>query len=900
MKNKLSRFLTVVLVFAGLTSIKAQTDTEFWFAAPEVSVTHGDSPIYLRMSAQNQAANVLISIPANPTFVPIGVVIAANSSQTIDLTPFKSLLENITANTVLNLGLLIQSNNPITAYYEISAPNNPDIFPLKGGNAKGTHFFTPFQNFFDNGSFAIQPYSSFDIVATEDNTTVTITPSIAILGHAANVPFSISLNRGETYSCRAIGILSSEHATGSEITSNLPICVTVKDDSMTNGSCRDLWGDQVIPVNIVGEEYIVMRGFLTNNEYAFILGTEDATDIFIAGSVTPITTINSGQQYTYVIPPGQSTTYIQTSKPTYVLHISGFGCEVGGAILPPIQCTGSEAVYFTRASNDLFGLNIMARNGSQGNFLLNGSATLVPASAFLTVPGTSNNWVAAQINFNTSQVPSGQTSILVNTSTSASYFHLGMMDGGASTGCRYGYFSDFSSANLGGNRFVCLNDSLILSAGENLDSYIWNTGDTTSQITVFNEGIYAVTTSKNGCLSSDTISVASDTMIVDLGPETALLCGENSAYLNAHAGFYSYEWMDLTSNSDSLFAVNADGQYWVEVMSLGGCISRDSIQIQFATIPPTLTLSTTSPSCEGDTITISAMNATNPVSWQGPNAFNETGDIQTFENVTPLLNGTYTATQFNGQCESAPSTLQVVVFPTPNPLIVGDTILCDGDSSLLSFINGPFDDFVWSSGETTPTISSKAGIVTLNVTKNGCSNSISQTIYFAEPTANFNSVPEYFVFLGNAFQFTDSSTASEVSNNLIYDWFLGDGSMDNGVEISHVYADTGLYEVKLIVQNTEGCIDSTSKNVLVVREVIIPNAFSPNGDGMNDVFEIKYLGFFESPELRIFNRWGNQIFMSENYKGDWKGDDYPEGTYYYILDLGIEIPVYKGSVLIAR
>ena len=45
MKNKLSRFLTVVLVFAGLTSIKAQTDTEFWFAAPEVSVTHGDNPI---------------------------------------------------------------------------------------------------------------------------------------------------------------------------------------------------------------------------------------------------------------------------------------------------------------------------------------------------------------------------------------------------------------------------------------------------------------------------------------------------------------------------------------------------------------------------------------------------------------------------------------------------------------------------------------------------------------------------------------------------------------------------------------------------------------------------------------------------------------------------------------
>ena len=900
MKNKLSRFLTLALIFAGLTCIKAQTDTEFWFAAPEVSVTHGDNPIYLRMSAQNQAANVLISIPANPAFVPIGIVIAANSSQTINLTPFKALLENITANTVLNFGLLIQSNNPITAYYEISAPNNPDIFPLKGGNAKGTHFFTPFQNFFDNGTFAVQPYSSFDIVATEDNTTVTITPSIAILGHAANVPFSINLNRGETYSCRATGILSSEHATGSEITSNRPICVTVKDDSMSYGSCRDLWGDQVIPVNIVGEEYIVMRGFLTNDEYAFILGTEDATDIFIAGSVTPVATVNSGQQYTYSIPPGQSTTYIQTSKPAYVLHISGFGCEVGGAILPPIQCTGSDAVYFTRATSDLFGLNIMARNGSQGDFLLNGSATLVPASAFTAVPGTSNNWVAAQINFNTTQVPAGQTSILVNTSTTASLFHLGMIDGGASTGCRYGYFSDFSSANLGGNRFVCINDSLILSAGENLDSYIWNTGDTTSQITVFVEGIYAVTTSKNGCLSSDTISVASDTMVVDLGPETALLCGENVAYLNAHSGFYSYEWMDLSTNSDSIFAVNADGQYWVEAMSLGGCYSRDTIQIQFAVIPPTLTLLSTSPSCEGDTLTLSATGALYPVTWQGPNTFNESGDIQTFEDVTLLLNGTYTATQFNGQCESAPASVQVVVFPIPNPLILGDTILCEGDSSLLSFMNGPFDDFVWSTGETSPAIYTNSGSISLSVTKDGCSKVISQTIYLAEPIANFSSIPEYFVFLGNAFQFSDSSTASEVSNNVIYDWSLGDGSIDNGVEISHVYADTGLYEVSFVVINSEGCIDSISRNVLVVKEVIIPNVFSPNGDGINDVFEIKYLGFFESPELRIFNRWGNQIYMSDNYKSDWNGEDFPEGTYYYILDLGNEITIYKGSILISR
>ena len=69
---------------------------------------------------------------------------------------------------------------------------------------------------------------------------------------------------------------------------------------------------------------------------------------------------------------------------------------------------------------------------------------------------------------------------------------------------------------------------------------------------------------------------------------------------------------------------------------------------------------------------------------------------------------------------------------------------------------------------------------------------------------------------------------------------------------------------------------------------------------MNDVFEIKHLGFFETPKLRIFNRWGILTYESDNYKSDWNGEDCPAGTYYYTLDLGNKIPVYKGYILISR
>ena len=900
MKNLLRLSLALLFTVFTLSNIQAQTDTEFWFAAPEVSVTHGDNPIYLRMSAQSQEANVLISIPANPAFAPIGITIPADSSWTLDLTPYKALLENIPANTVLDRGLYVHSNNPITVYYEVSAPNNPDIFPLKGSNAKGTHFYTPFQNFFDNGVFAVQPYASFDIVATEDNTTVTITPSVAINSHPAGIPFTISLNRGETYSCRAAGITAADHPTGSEISSNRPICVTIKDDSMTNDSCRDLWGDQIIPVELVGKQYIVMRGFLVTDEYAFILATEDATDVFVAGNPTPVATINTGQQYMYAIPTGQSTTYIETSKPSYVLHISGFGCEVGGAVLPPIQCTGSEAVYFTRATSDLFGLNIMTRSGSEGNFILNGSSTLVPASAFQPVPGTSNNWVAAQISFSTTDVPPGETSILVNTSSTSNLFHLGMIDGGSATGCRYGYFSDFSSANLGGNRLVCLGDTLNLDAGANMDSYQWSTGATTQQINVIFPGEYFVTTTYNGCTSSDTITVLNDTSRVRFDNDFIIVCGSNDVYLNAHTGFITYEWMDLSSNNDSLLYVNTEGTYWVEVMSLGGCYSRDTMSVEFGVVPPMLTVQATTPICEGDELTLTATGATYPVTWDGINFFHADGAVQTIPSASLLADGFYNAYQDNGQCKSPLAFIEVNIIPLPNPIILGDTVLCEGEDTQLSISNGPFDDFTWSTSETTVSVTALPGTYSVNATKDGCSRSVSATVHLAEPIANFTTAPNYYVFLGNEFQFSDSSLASPYSQNVTYNWDFEDGDFASGATTNHLYADTGTYAVMLVVTNLEGCIDTTYESVLVVKDVVVPNAFSPNGDGINDVFKIANLNLFENSKLLIFNRWGNELYSSDNYKNDWDGDDAPAGTYFYILDIGKGVSPFKGTFLMVK
>ena len=158
--------LTFFLFFLGIQKSNAQFDTEFWFAPPELgqSINEGsprDRPIQLVVSTLNKAATVTVSQPADLTFTPITVNISANSTQIINLTPFIDRLESKPHNTVLKTGLFIQSTASISAYYEIKSVNNTDLFALKGANANGKLFYTPFQthwhNSLSNGGIIYDP-----------------------------------------------------------------------------------------------------------------------------------------------------------------------------------------------------------------------------------------------------------------------------------------------------------------------------------------------------------------------------------------------------------------------------------------------------------------------------------------------------------------------------------------------------------------------------------------------------------------------------------------------------------------------------------------------------------------------------------------------------------------------
>ena len=443
MKKLFSSLLALFVVCL----LHAQKDTLFWFAAPESSpsTANFNIPIVMRITTFSQAATVSISQPAGTMPTQIANI-GANSTQTVDLTTWVNIIENKPPDVVLNYGLMVQSTAPVSIYYEVVSAQcqcNPEMFVLKGHNALGTDFYVPGQNYLDNNSgYSPQPFNSFDMIATQDNTTVTITPINAVVGHGAGTTYTIVLNHGQTYSATATGELAAQHLVGSRVTSDKPIAITMKDDLLSGtpfGGCADLGGDQIVPTNILGTQYIATKGLLNGTgDQLFITATQNGTTVSQNGTL--LTTINTGQTYQTAV--GGASTFIQTSNPAYVLQMSGIGCEIGLGVLPPLLCTGSFEVAFTRSTTESLYANIAVPAGYEGNFLVNGVAGYITAGMFAPVPGTAGGWVAALVSFPNASYPQG-TAIRVSNSTSL--FRLGVLHGGAGSGSRFGYFSDFAN-----------------------------------------------------------------------------------------------------------------------------------------------------------------------------------------------------------------------------------------------------------------------------------------------------------------------------------------------------------------------------------------------------------------------------------------------------------------------
>lgn len=458
-----------------------QIDTAFWFAVPHITHDHAGRPIKLCVTTLGEQATVTVTKPASGNAVVGSFTVPANSSQSFQLVGGnQNDLSNIAQfecnhNATSNYGLYIHSTAMVNAYIAVQN-NNSEIYALKGGNALGTRFFIPMQYQYPNANAYSDARNSVEVIATENNTSVTITPSYALYGgtHPANVPFTVNLNKGQVYSFASSSQTGANHLCGTIVTSTKPIVVDVSDDSATpNGSNQDLVADQLVPEDYAGSEYIVIPSPAAANntitgsgmsDYAFVFALEDNTDVVVYSmngsnlSQTEYTNLSRGDKRSYHF-TNNNPIFIWarhfeddgtvTEKPVFVFQVTGAGNELGGTQLPHIRCTGSTAAAYMPLAHPqgaahvkhLF-LTLICEEGFTGGFQINGVSSIA-ASEWQSVPGSIFKYCRKDItNLATQQA--------IRVTNSLGKFHMGMIDyhqPGGYDDCSISYFSSYASGS---------------------------------------------------------------------------------------------------------------------------------------------------------------------------------------------------------------------------------------------------------------------------------------------------------------------------------------------------------------------------------------------------------------------------------------------------------------------
>jgi gliding motility-associated-like protein len=280
-----------------------------------------------------------------------------------------------------------------------------------------------------------------------------------------------------------------------------------------------------------------------------------------------------------------------------------------------------------------------------------------------------------------------------------------------------------------------------------------------------------------------------------------------------------------------------------------------------------------------------------------------------------LTGNPITFTPFAGQltvsvsdaCGNSASDDLTISFINADPIFVeasNDTLICKGEKvqlwSIASGGNGNIT-YTWSSGQTTPNIDltpSNTQTYTITVSDQcGMQASKSILVQVSQVDAMFMFTPT-----GNQleYQFTNLSS----TNALVWTWDFGDQHTSNEYSPIHQYENPGNYQVSLLVTNADGCSDEYLVDIHARIETVIfiPNSFTPNLDGTNDIFYVygTNIGRFE---MWIFDRWGKSLFYSNNKELGWDGSKYPTGTYVYRIeivdDMGKEYS-FKGMINLIR
>ncbi|MBP5649864.1 MAG: VCBS repeat-containing protein [Bacteroidales bacterium] len=620
----------LVLLFALLTmlsgALRAQIDTEFWFAPPDIAVTHSQVPIRFCFTTYDSAAVITVEQPNNSAFPTSTITVPADNFYVLDVSSWVDDIETKPINTVLDRGFYIHSTSSISCYYECEGVNS-EIYTLKGRNSLGTYFVVPMQTTQYNSLGDTLYGNKIEIIATEDNTVVQITAPVALKG---GIPpgstITVTLNRGQSYSIQANAGGASDHLYNTIIHSTKPIAVNSTDDSVEaygvpwNGC--DLIGDQIVPVSYAGTKYVAIKNN-SNYEYVYIFPVQNNTTVVIHNDTTVL--MQSGDHFARQLV--NTATLINSDKPVIVFQVTAIVSELGGTMLPDFECTGSHVIKHLRPNVSTSTITVVVGTAHTGNFLFNGSPNILTPADFNIVPGDSSlSYCVKDIN------PYVPNNTMMTIRNDAGRFSLGIIEGAHGAGNSYGFFSDYARSSyvrFEMDSLYCGGDSIVFQySAPNVENLVL-TGPNGVQLSTppflltnadsTMSGWYHL----SGIDTASCLNVLSDSIYIRVFP----VGNDTTHYTVVSCNDYTWHGNTYTQS----------GNYTHETVTSGGCVNMEMLHLTILPLP-VLTHSPDTIIQPGDSVTLWA-SGTDVIYWTDANGniLSTTSSLT----VTPTTSTTY-------------------------------------------------------------------------------------------------------------------------------------------------------------------------------------------------------------------------------------------------------------------
>ena len=421
--------------------------------------------------------------------------------------------------------------------------------------------------------------------------------------------------------------------------------------------------------------------------------------------------------------------------------------------------------------------------------------------------------------------------------------------------------------NIGNDTTICENDSITLDAGLN-DDYIWSTEETTQTINVNTKGEYSVDIiDENGCKNSDTLNLdIVDLPKVYLGNDTTICDGETIELDALNIGF-DHEWNNGETTQSIL--VNESGEYWVKVTDNIGCLNTDTLNLLVNDLP-LINLGNDTIICLGDSL---LLTADENIKYLWNNG-------ETTQSILITEKGIYSVVVYdNINCESTDD-ITIELDSIEDLFSEKERVVCLNDTITLK--PDKFDDYniSWDGVKDSIEVSS-GGVYISTISNENCSKDFKINVTTID-------TPDVYIFNKygkNVFCFDYENPELEIKGDDVF-------------SVSNIWQPIGSRELFITIDSAgtytinssdDNCtsIDKIEITEYCDKQIYIPNAFTPNGDGDNEIFK-PVLNYTTEYEMRIYNRWGELIFLSKDLNNGW------DGTYMGV-DCQIDVYVYKIS-----